>query len=170
MRTSPPAPPSSRSADTLRTTPVIDRPVPVLAEDHLGWLITSLATRLSRGASHYYQQHHGLGSTEYRLVLALGQEGSCSAIRAAAAADVDKAAASRSLQVLLREHLVEAVRHGREMDVRLSPAGHKLLATLRAATRRRDARLTRGMTDPEVAALRSALRRLIDNLPHMQEP
>lgn len=169
MRTPPPLPLANRSADTPRTAPVIDRPVPALAEEHLGWLITSLATRLSRGASHYYQQHHGLGSTEYRLVLALGQEGSCSAIRAAAAADVDKAAASRSLQVLLREHLVEAVRHGREMEVRLSPAGRKLLSTLRTATRRRDARLTRGMTEAEVATLRSTLRRLIDNLPHMQE-
>jgi len=149
--------------------PVVERPVPELAADLIGWLVTSLSVRMSRSASSYYQQHWNIGTTEYRLVLALGIEHGCTAARVAAAADVDKAAASRSLQVLQKDGLVELIKRGREMEVRLTPAGESLYQQLQAATLRREARITRGMSPAQVKRLRADLHRLIDNLPSMSD-
>lgn len=149
-----------------------DRQLPPLAHDYTAWLITSLAARLSRGASSYYSREWNIGSTEYRLLMALGgmdEADACSAISAATAADIDKAAASRSLQVLQGEGLVETVRLGREMRIRLTDAGRRLRAKLKKASDRRDRRLTHGMSAGEVARLRADLHRLIVNLPLMNE-
>ena len=148
---------------------VVDRELPPRAHDYTAWLITSLAMRLSRGASSYYAREWKIGSTEYRLLMALGREDACSAISAATAADIDKAAASRSLQILQGEGLIETIRRGREMQIRLTGAGRSLRTRLKAASDRRDGRLTHGMNANEVARLRTDLRRLIDNLPFMNE-
>lgn len=174
MTQSPQFTPRGRSSGTPAAraesvNPVVDRTVPDLAEEFTAWLITSLAVRLSRGASSYYTRNWCIGSTEYRLVMALGREGPCSAARAAAAADIDKAAASRSLQVLQREGLVELVRSGREMEILLTAEGKTLHASLHEASQLRDGRLTSGLSAAEVARLRDDLRRLIDNLPFMNE-
>jgi len=147
----------------------VDRQLPPLAHDYTAWLITSLAARLSRGASSYYAREWNIGSTEYRLLMALGHEDVCSAISAATAADIDKAAASRSLQVLQGEGLVETVRRGREMQIRLTADGRSLRSKLKAASDRRDRRLTHGLSPAEVARLRADLCRLIDNLTFMNQ-
>jgi len=151
---------------------VADRELPPLAHDYTAWLITSLAARLSRGASSYYARAWKIGSTEYRLLMALGHMGdedACSAISAATAADIDKAAASRSLQVLQGEGLVETIRRGREMQIRLTDAGHSLRSELKKASDRRDRRLTHGLSASDVARLRADLHRLIGNVPFMNE-
>jgi DNA-binding MarR family transcriptional regulator len=158
---------SSSAAPTDLRVSVGDRELPPLARDYTAWLITSLAARLSRGASGYYTREWKIGSTEYRLLMALGREETCSAISAATAADIDKAAASRSLKILEAEGLVESVRHGREMRIQLTPEGRKLRGKLKTATDRRDRRLTHGMSAAEVARLRADLHRLLDNLPYM---
>lgn len=167
---------STRRTPSAAATPAADpvnssgdRPVPAIADEFLGWLITSLATRLSRSASNYYTRHWGIGTTEYRLVLALGREGPCTAVRAAGAADIDKGAASRSLQVLQREGMVELVRRGREMQVLLTAEGRRLCTSLQKASTVRDQRLTHGFAADEVNRLCADLRRLIDNLPLMAE-
>lgn len=149
--------------------PAVERPVPELAADLIGWLVTSLSMRMSRSASSYYQQHWNIGTTEYRLILALGIEHGCTAVRVATAADVDKAAASRSLQVLQKDGLVELIKHGREMKVLLTSAGESLYRQLQAATLRREARITRGMSATQVKRLRADLHRLLDNLPHISD-
>jgi DNA-binding MarR family transcriptional regulator len=148
---------------------VVDRVLPPLAQDYTAWLITSLALRLSRSASSYYAREWKIGSTEYRLLMALGRDEAYSATSAASAADIDKAAASRSLQVLQGEGLVETIRRGREMQIRLTAAGRALRVRLKAASNRRDGRLTHGLSPAEVRRLRADLRRLIDNLPFMNE-
>jgi DNA-binding MarR family transcriptional regulator len=164
---------TAHSATSPSTTPaapgvsIADRELPPLARDYTAWLITSLAARLSRGASGYYTREWKIGSTEYRLLMALGREEACSAISAATAADIDKAAASRSLKILEADGLVESMRRGREMRIRLTPAGRHLRSRLKTATDRRDRRLTRGMSAAEVARLRADLHRLLDNLPYM---
>ncbi|MBU1358320.1 MAG: MarR family winged helix-turn-helix transcriptional regulator [Gammaproteobacteria bacterium] len=144
-----------------------DRPMPALATDLVGWLVTSLSLRLSRSASNYYLERWNIGTTEYRLLLALGIERGCSAVRLAAGADVDKAAASRGLQVLQKEGLVELTKRGREMEIHLTASGEALYEELQAATLRREERLTRGMTPAHVKRLRADLHRLIDNLPSL---
>jgi DNA-binding MarR family transcriptional regulator len=149
---------------------VADRTLPALTDHYTAWLITSLAQRLSRGALAYYTREFGLGSAEYRLVMALGQAGTCKGTQAAAAADLDKAAASRGLQVLAGQGHVELVKLGREVAVSLTPQGLVLHGKLLAATRRRDKRLTRGLGAADVARLRADLLHLIDNLPYMNQP
>jgi DNA-binding MarR family transcriptional regulator len=159
--------PSAEASDV--EIPLADRGLPPLAHDYTAWLVTSLAVRLRRGASGYYTREWNVGMTEYRLLMALGHEEACSAIAAATAADIDKAAASRSLQVLQGEGLVETVRQGREMQIRLTAAGRVLRSKLKAASDRRDERLTRGLSPDEVERLRTDLRRLIENLSFMNE-
>jgi DNA-binding MarR family transcriptional regulator len=100
-------------------------------------------------------------------MMALGVEHECSAAFVAAAADVDKAAASRSLQVLSQQGLVTLARHGREMTISLTEAGQSLAEDLHTAARQRDAQLTQGMSAAQVKRLRADLRRLIANLPNL---
>jgi DNA-binding MarR family transcriptional regulator len=168
-----PAPPGLQRTASVRRQrldepdPVLERRVPALAAEHIGWLIASLAVRLTRSATRFYGHHWGIGATEYRLVLALGRDGGGTAAQAAAAADVDKAAASRSLQFLRDAGFVEVVRPGRDMQVSLTASGRALCASLRTASRRRERRLTRGMAAADVARLRADLQRLIGNLAFM---
>lgn len=144
-----------------------NRSLPALSDEYTAWLITSLARRLTRNASSHYTAGWGIGSTEYRLLMAIGRAGPCSAVHAAAAADIDKAAASRSMKLLLEAGLIETVRIGRRSETQLTEDGRSLHATLVEQTRRRDGRLTHGMSAEEIARLRADLRRLIDNLPYM---
>jgi DNA-binding MarR family transcriptional regulator len=163
---------SSGNRPAKRSQPADDfsaRAVPQLAKEFTAWLVASLALRLNRSASNFYSREWGIGTTEYRLVLALGQLGTSSAIRAAEAADIDKAAASRSLQILVRGGFIETVRHGRSMEIRLSNEGEALHGSLRTASKKRDKRLTDGLSEQEIQQLRALLQRLIGNLPHMNE-
>ncbi|MGK6310808.1 MarR family transcriptional regulator [Variovorax sp. DT-64] len=147
--------------------PVVERPLPALATDFIGWLVTSLAVRLSRSASSFYMQRWDIGTTEYRLLLALGVEHECSAAFVAAAADVDKAAASRSLQVLSQQGLVTLARHGREMTISLTETGRSLAKELYSTSQQREIRLTHGMSTAQVKRLRADLHKLIENLPRL---
>lgn len=163
---------SSLERPTKASLPADDfsaRSVPQLADEFTAWLVASLALRLNRGASSFYSREWGIGTTEYRLILALGQLGTCSAIRAAEAADIDKAAASRSLQTLVRGGYVETIRQGRTMEICLSDEGEALHGSLLKASKNRDKRLTEGLSEQEIQQLRSLLRRLIGNLPYMNE-
>ena len=147
--------------------PVVERPLPALATDFIGWLVTSLSVRLSRSASNFYMQRWDIGTTEYRLLLALGVEHECSAAFVAAAADVDKAAASRSLQVLSQQGLVTLARHGREMTISLTETGRSLAQELYSTSQQREVRLTHGMSTAQVKRLRADLHKLIENLPRL---
>lgn len=156
---------AQRRSDT--SDPVMERPLPALATDFIGWLVTSLSVRLSRSASSFYMQRWDIGTTEYRLLLALGVEHECSAAFVAAAADVDKAAASRSLQVLSQQGLVTLARHGREMTISLTETGRSLSQELYSTSQQREIRLTHGMSAAQVKRLRADLHKLIENLPRL---
>lgn len=148
---------------------VVDRPLPALATDFIGWLVTSLSVRLSRSASSFYMERWDIGTTEYRLLLALGVEHECSAAFVAAAADVDKAAASRSLQVLSQQGLITLARHGREMTITLTESGRSLSQELYSTSQQREVRLTHGMSAAQVKRLRADLHTLIENLPRLSD-
>lgn len=147
--------------------PGTSRAIPSLTDDYTAWLVTSLAMRLTRGAVAYYTRHFGLGSPEYRIVMALGATGPGKAVAVAAQADVDKAAASRALQLLVGRGLVAQERQGRESLVALTPEGTQLFRQLRTASRRREKRLLRGLDEARITRLRADLLHLIDNLDHM---
>lgn len=55
------------------------------------------------------------------------------------------------------------------MQIRLTSDGRILQSKLKTASDRRDSRLTHGFSAHEVVRLRADLRRLIDNLPLMNE-
>jgi DNA-binding MarR family transcriptional regulator len=141
-----------------------------LAEDYVAVLITGLANRLNRGASNYYRKHWNIGTAEWRIILSLGKKTDLSVGEIAEAADLDNAAASRSLKVLKHRKLVnieQTSRRGRAAVVSLSADGVALHAQLKIAARRRQERLLAEFDARQIAELRTLLRKLIDGVPHM---
>lgn len=108
----------------LTAAPTGRKPAPAagaLAEDHIAVLITGLANRLNRGASNYYRKHWDIGTAEWRIILCLAKWTDLSVGEIAEAADLDNAAASRSLKVL--RHRVSSISSKRAAaDVRRSSA------------------------------------------------
>ncbi|MDB6002078.1 MAG: transcriptional regulator, MarR family [Rhizobacter sp.] len=147
-------------------------PIGSLAQEYLAVLVLSLAGRLNRGASSYYLRHYDIGMTEFRIILALGLQKGLNVGEVAAAADVDKAAASRSLRLLEGRGLVELEQtstRGRAAIVHLSTTGVAFERQLRKAARRRDKRLTASFSDDERAQAVSVIRRLIACVPDMNK-
>jgi DNA-binding MarR family transcriptional regulator len=141
-----------------------------LAEDYVAVLITGLANRLNRGASNYYRKHWKIGIAEWRIILCLGKKTDLSVVEIAEAADLDNAAASRSLKVLKNRNLVnieQTSRRGRAAIVSLSAEGIELQAQLKIVARERQERLLSGFDGRQIAELCSLLRKLIDRVPYM---
>lgn len=153
-------------------TPDLAAPIGVLAQEYIAVLVLSLAGRLNRGASSYYLRHFGIGMTEFRIILAIGLEKGLNVGEVAVAADVDKAAASRSLRLLQGRGIVELQQtstRGRAAIVHLSTAGAVLERELRKAARRRDKRLTAAFTADERAQAVGVIQRLIASVPNMNK-
>src|ERR1700690_3594842 len=77
-----------------------------LAQQHITVLLVSIGLRLNRGASAYYRAAFDLGMAEWRLLLVLGNTKSLNVGELSEAADLDKAAVSRSLALLEERELV----------------------------------------------------------------
>ncbi|HUW36198.1 MAG TPA: MarR family transcriptional regulator [Rhodocyclaceae bacterium] len=141
-----------------------------LADDYLAVLIIGLAYRLNRGAANYYKRHWGLGVAEWRVILSLGKKSNLIVREVAEVADLDNAAASRSLGLLKRRGLVEIMpttSRGNAALAKLTPEGRELHKQLKAVARRRQKRLIATLAPAEVAQLTGLLRRLIDQVPEM---
>jgi DNA-binding MarR family transcriptional regulator len=85
-------------------------------------------------------------------------------------ADLDYASASKSVRVLEERGLVtveQTTRRGRAAIVRLTPEGAQTYKRLRTSARRRNARLVSGFSPQEVETLWSLLRRVEQQVPHM---
>jgi DNA-binding MarR family transcriptional regulator len=116
----------------------------VIAEQHITVLMVSIGQRLNRGASAYYRAAWDLGMAEWRLLLVLDSTQSLNVSELSEAADLDKAAVSRSLPILEERKLVvvEQTRtRGRAAIARLTPEGKKLAARLLRVSHERQARL-----------------------------
>jgi DNA-binding MarR family transcriptional regulator len=147
-------------------------PIAPLAEEYLAVLIVSLAGRLSRGASSFYLRHFDIGMADYRIVLALGLAKGLNISAVAAAADVDKAAASRSLRVLAERGIVELEQtssRGRAAIVHLTEAGAELERALKKSSRLRERRFVAALSDAERTQAAALLRKLIAGVPHMNQ-
>jgi len=145
-------------------------PIAPLAEEYLAVLVLSLAGRLNRGAASYYLSRFDIGMTDFRIVMALGLVKGLNVGEVAAAADADKAAASRSLKFLQGRGLVEleqTATRGRAAIVHLTEEGRAFERELRKAARRRDKRLRDALTQAEQAQAVDLLRRLIAGVPNM---
>jgi DNA-binding MarR family transcriptional regulator len=149
-----------------------DAPVTPLARDSLAFLVMSLAGRLNRGASSYYQRHFEIGTAEFRILMSLGLSKGLNVGEVATAADVDKAAASRSLKWLQQRGLVQmeqTTSRGRAAIVHLTTDGQAFEKELRKAARRREKRFVATLSPEEIALAESLIHKLIGNVPAMNK-
>jgi len=142
-----------------------DRPrsVGLLAQEQIAVLVSILGARFSRGATAYYRSSWDISTVEWRLLLTLLRTDSLNVGELSDAADVDKAAASRSLTLLQERKLVSVEQtrsRGRAAIAKLTPEGRKLASKLAQASREREARLLRDFSATERACLNDLLLRL----------
>jgi DNA-binding MarR family transcriptional regulator len=138
--------------------------------EFLAAYIMGVANRLANGASHHYRAHFNLGMPEWRAMMAIGAGDELIVREVAEMADLDYASASKSVRVLEERGLVtveQTTRRGRAAIVRLTPEGAQTYKRLRTSARRRNARLVSGFSPQEVETLWSLLRRVEQQVPHM---
>src|SRR5690349_8838967 len=124
------------TADGSTVPPTIDH------ERYIPFLITVISNGLYRAASPVYQTRFGIGVTEWRVLSALAVEPNTTANRVCQIAQLDKAAASRSLKVLEKGGYVAIEPHrtdARKRKVELSTSGRELHdKILRVALKRQE--------------------------------
>lgn len=137
---------------------------------YLAAYIMGVANRLANGASHHYRTHFNLGMSEWRAMMAIGGQDELIVREVAELADLDYAAASKSVRVLEERGFVsveQTSRRGRPAVVRMTPEGTETYRKLRDAAQRRQRRLISTFTPDELATLWSLLRRVEQQVPHM---
>lgn len=151
--------------------------LPAVVEGHeasvnrfLAAYIMGVANRLANGASNHYRTRFGLGMSEWRAMMAVGARGELIVREVAENADLDYAAASKSVRSLEERGLVtveQTSTRGRAAIVRLSPDGVETYRKLRDSARRRQQRLISAFTPEEVETLWALLKRVEQQIPHM---
>jgi DNA-binding MarR family transcriptional regulator len=137
--------------------------VGTLAQEQIAVLVSVLGARFSRGATAYYRAAWDISTVEWRLLLTLSRTESLNVSELSDAADVDKAAASRSLALLQERKLVSVEQtrsRGRAAIAKLTSDGRKLAAKLAQVSREREARLFRDFSVAEKKCLNELLQRL----------
>lgn len=135
----------------------------LLAQQHITVLLVSIGMRLNRGATAYYRTAWDLGMAEWRILMVLNSTESLNVGELSEAADLDKAAVSRSLPLLEERKLVSVEQtrtRGRAAIARLTAEGKKLSARLLRVSLERQTRLFR--TFPK--ADKDQLNRLLEQL------
>lgn len=137
---------------------------------YLAAYVMGVANRLANGASNYYRTHFNLGMSEWRTMMAVGTREESIVREVAEMADLDLAAASKSVRLLAQRGLVsieQTTRRGRAAIVRMTPLGEETYVQLRAAALLRQERLVSAFTPKEIDTLWDLLRRLEQQVPHM---
>jgi DNA-binding MarR family transcriptional regulator len=137
---------------------------------YLAAFIMGIANRLGNGASNHYRKHFDLGMSEWRAMMALGVQDELIVRQVAELADLDQAAASKSVRLLEARGLVDVEqtsRRGRAAIVRLTPLGRDTYARLRVAAERRQQQLVAAFTPEELATLWALLKRVEQQVPAM---
>jgi len=132
--------------------------------------IMGVANRLANGASSYYRTHFNLGMSEWRAMMAIGATAESIVREVAEMADLDYAAASKSVRVLEQRGFVSVEQtsgRGRAAIVRLTPEGAVVYKKLKDAARRRQTKLIDAFEADEVDVLWALLRRVEQQVPHM---
>ena len=136
--------------------------------------IMGVANRLANGASNHYRKQHHLGMAEWRTMMAIGESSHRIVREVSEMADLDYAAASKSLKVLTLQGLVEVEQtrsRGRAAIARLTPQGLKVYEELCQSAMARQERLLAAFSEVEIEQLWSLLRRIEAQTPLMnQEP
>lgn len=132
--------------------------------------IMGVANRLANGASHHYRTHFNLGMSEWRAMMAIGGQDELIVRQVAELADLDYAAASKSVRLLQERGLVNVEQtslRGRPAIVRMTPQGSATYKKLRESALRRQRRLTSTFSAEELSTLWALLRRVEQQVPHM---
>jgi DNA-binding MarR family transcriptional regulator len=139
----------------------------LLAQQHITVLLVGIGLRFTRSASAYYRAAFDLGMAEWRLLIVLRSTEALNVGELSAAADMDKAAVSRSLVSLGERKLVSVTQtrtRGRAAIAKLTPEGKKLSAQLMQVSLQRQARLFKNFTKADKTRLRAMLTHLAQNL------
>lgn len=137
---------------------------------YLAAYIMGVANRLANGASNHYRTHFSLGMSEWRAMMAIGGQAELIVRQVAELADLDYAAASKSVRVLQDRGFVsveQTSRRGRAAVVRVTPEGAATYKKLRDAAVLRQKRLTSTFSADELATLWALLRRVEQQVPYM---
>jgi DNA-binding MarR family transcriptional regulator len=139
----------------------------LLAQQHITILLVGIGLRLTRSASAYYRAAFDLGMAEWRLLMVLRSTEALNVGELSAAADLDKAAVSRSLVLLQKRKLVSVTQtrtRGRAAIAELTPEGRKLSARLIQVSLQRQTRLFRNFTKADKERLHVLLAQLAQEL------
>jgi DNA-binding MarR family transcriptional regulator len=126
-------------------------------------LLSSVGTRLNRGATAYYRATWNLSMVEWRLLIVLKNTEFLNVSELSEAADLDKAAVSRSLALLQDRKLVSVEQtrtRGRAAIAKLTAEGRKLSEKLLRVSREREALLFKYFTPADKEHLNVLLRQL----------
>jgi DNA-binding MarR family transcriptional regulator len=137
---------------------------------YLAAYLMGVANRLANGASSYYRKNFNLGMSEWRTMMAIGSRAGLIVREVAEQADIDYAAASKSLRVLQERGLVDIEQtqtRGRAAKAVLTAQGRLLYRRLQTAARQRQKRLIAAFDDEEVATLWALLRKVEAQVPAM---
>jgi DNA-binding MarR family transcriptional regulator len=139
---------------------------------YVPFLIISISNGLYRGASQFYQAKFGIGVTEWRVLSALAAEPKTTANRLCQIAQLDKAAASRSLRVLEMGGYVTIAPHAtdaRKRMVAFTPSGFALYEKILGVALKRQDRMVAGLSQEEINTLISLLQRVRSNIARLEE-
>jgi len=135
----------------------------ILGEEHIAVLLSSVGTRLNRGATAYYRTAWNLSMVEWRLLIVLKDTEFLNVGELSEAADLDKAAVSRSLALLEELNLVfvEQTRtRGRAAIAKLTVEGRELSEKLLQVSHEREALLFKYFTPADKEHLNVLLHQL----------
>jgi DNA-binding MarR family transcriptional regulator len=141
----------------------------MLAREHVTVLLSNIGARLSRGATAYYRAAWDISMVEWRLLMTLNSIEALNVSELSDAADVDKAAASRSLVLLQERKLISIVQtrsRGRAAIAKLTADGRKFAAKLVRVSTEREARLLKEFTRGDREHLSALLHQLSQALDH----
>jgi DNA-binding MarR family transcriptional regulator len=135
----------------------------ILGEEHIAVLLSSVGTRLNRGANAYYRTAWNLSMVEWRLLTVLKDTEFLNVGELSEAAGLDKAAVSRSLALLEERKLVSVEQtrtRGRAAIAKLTVEGRDLSEKLLQVSLEREALLFKYFTPADKEHLNVLLRQL----------
>jgi DNA-binding MarR family transcriptional regulator len=137
-------------------------------DNHLSFLIVSLANKITTSASVTYMRHFGIGVMEWRVLAMVAANPGVTAKDISQVSGVDKSVVSRASHILIERGLLATTNdisdNRRTLHV-LTSAGHVLHDRIYAASMARRRLLTTGLSATERMRIIGYCRRLIDNIP-----
>jgi len=155
--------PATKTLATNEVRPQESQIGGILGQEHIAVLLSSVGTRLNRGATAYYRTAWNLSMVEWRLLIVLKDTEFLNVGELSEAADLDKAAVSRSLALLQERKLVSVEQtrtRGRAAIAKLTAEGRKLSEKLLRVSLEREALLFKYFTPADKEHLNVLLRQL----------